>query len=220
MQWGQLCACLENQKTPDGEGQVALYNGILLGHKKLEGNQRVYAVPFPLKKFRGKINRQDFVFARPLDVDDPNSFHPDSSNVWFGQCILVFTIIVQGEAPEDRFLCKCVLFSKLEPYSDPDRPSESEDWLRKNDVQLLYELNPDLPRLFVLPITSILGRLPLARAGTTGTIPHRMAALERTHYPGGRCDSSPGAGDGCSVWYTCPWTMDWSETLSMIKLWF
>jgi len=20
-----------------------------------------------------------------------------------------------------------------------------------------------------------------------------------------------GAGDGCSVWYTCPWTMDWSE---------
>ena len=87
MQWGQLCARLEAQKTPDGEGQVALYNGILIGHKKFEGNQRVYAVPFPLKKFRGKVNRQDFVFARPIEVDEPNSFHPDSSNVWFGQCL-------------------------------------------------------------------------------------------------------------------------------------
>ena len=75
------------EKTPDGEGQVALYNGILIGHKKFEGNQRVYAVPFPLKKFRGKVNRQDFVLARPIEVDEPNSFHPDSSNVWFGQCL-------------------------------------------------------------------------------------------------------------------------------------
>ena len=44
-----------------------------------------------------------------------------------------------------------------------------------------------------------------------GTFPYRMAALERTHYQGGRCDSRPGAGDGCRAWYTCPWTMDWSE---------
>ena len=31
------------------------------------------------------------------------------------------------------------------------------------------------------------------------------------YYPGGKCDSRPGADNGSSVWYTCPWTMDWSE---------
>ena len=48
-------------------------------------------------------------------------------------------------------------------------------------------------------------------AGTTGTIQHRLAGLERNYYQGGQCDSRTGAGDGSSVWYTCQWTMDWSE---------
>ena len=47
-------------------------------------------------------------------------------------------------------------------------------WMDMIESRILYELDPSLPRLFVLPISSVLGKLPLVRAGHTGTIPYSM----------------------------------------------
>ena len=49
--------------------------------------------------------------------------------------------------------------------------------------------------LYVVPITSILGRLALVPVGATGTIPFSMRK-ETGYFPGASCDSKKGAGDG------------------------
>ena len=51
--------------------------------------------------------------------------------------------------------------------------------------------------LYVVPITSILGRLGLVPVGETGTIPFSMRKEKRYyHDPGASCDSKKDAGDG------------------------
>ena len=42
-----------------------------------------------------------------------------------------------------------------------------------------------------------LGRQPVVPVGDTRTIPHGM----RNSFNGAYADSSPGAGDGCALWY-------------------
>ena len=60
--------------------------------------------------------------------------------------------------------------------------------------------------LYVVPISSVLGKLPVVRAGDTGTIPH----IYRSGTMDGACryipeiakaDTSPGAGDGCPMYF-------------------
>ena len=101
------------------------------------------------------------------------------------------------------------LLSKLDPYCAPD--PEADDWMRKAESCRLYELAPT-PRLFVRPITAILGKVPMLRAGDTGTIPFSMRGYERTYYPGGKCDSAADKGDGSRLWYVNTWAMKWSQT--------
>jgi hypothetical protein len=43
-----------------------------------------------------------------------------------------------------------------------------------------YELDYKKPVLYVVPIQSILGKLPLVPEGDTGTIPHRIVPVSRT----------------------------------------
>ena len=68
--------------------------------------------------------------------------------------------------------------------------------MRKAETCRLYELAPT-PHLFVRPITAILGKWPMVRAGNTGTIPFSMRLHERAYDPGGRCDLAVDKGD-CS----------------------
>ena len=103
---------------------------------------------------------------------------------------------------------KCALLSKLEPYGAPD--PEPDDWMRKAETCRLYELAPT-PRLFVRPITAILGKVPMVCTGNTGTIPFSMRGHERAYYPGGRCDSAVDKGDGSRLWYVNTWAMKWSQ---------
>ena len=46
-----------------------------------------------------------------------------------------------------------------------------ELWITKCGSKLIYETLPKKEVVYVLPITSILARLPVIRAGDTGTIP-------------------------------------------------
>ena len=93
-------------------------------------------------------------------------------------------------------------------YQSPD--PEADNWMTKAATCRLYELVPT-PRLYVCPITAILGKVPMVRAGNTGTIPFSVRGRERAYYPGGKCDSAPDKGDGSRLWYINTWAMKWSQ---------
>jgi len=123
-----------------------------------------------------------------------NNFEP-----YKGEDGQIFTIVVRTDVMGSVRI-KCALLSKLEPYCAPD--PEADDWMRKAESCRLYELAPT-PR----PITAILGKVPMLRAGDTGTIPFSMHRYERTYYPGGKCDSAADKGDGSRLWYVNTWAM-------------
>ena len=60
---------------------------------------------------------------------------------------------------------------------------------------MIYERKSNKQVLYVLPITSILSKLPLVPVGDTGTIPHSMRG-EAADFDGASCDSKPG-NTGC-----------------------
>ena len=49
--------------------------------------------------------------------------------------------------------------------------AQPKSWITKCGSKLIYETLPGKEVVYILPITSILGRLPIVRAGDTGTIP-------------------------------------------------
>jgi hypothetical protein len=190
------------------ETVIVLHGGVMIGHKEYEGHQRVYAWSFPNKKFRD-YNRHDAVFLRPEGVDSA-TFCPAADNVWYGRCLLVFSFIVRSDT-NVRYRMKCVLISTLEEYLCPQDDAAAGDWCRKAETLRLFELDPSLPRLHVMPITSILGKVPLVRAGNTGTIPHHMRGRKEQCFPGGKADSAPGKGDGSCLYFVNSWAMKWSQ---------
>ena len=195
-----------------GNGQdktvIVLHGGVSIGHNEYEGRQRVYAWSFPHKKFQD-YNHQDPVFLLPPGADRA-TFHPDPDNVWYGQCLLVFSFVVRGDG-DARYRMKCVLISTLEDYVCPEDDAAAGDWCRKAETRRLFELDPSLPRLYVMPISSILGKLPLVRAGDTGTIPHHMRGRAADCFPGGKADTAPGKGDGSRLYFVNSWAMKWSQ---------
>ncbi len=56
-------------------------------------------------------------------------------------------------------------------------------WLECVGSRGVYELDHNKPILYVVPIQSIIGKLPVVPVGDTGTIPHHM------------CNTFPGAPD-------------------------
>ncbi len=74
-------------------------------------------------------------------------------------------------------------------------------WWESVRSLVVYGLDYKKPILYVIPIQSILGRLPLVSVGDTGTIPHRMLNAF-SGAPGAR---RPGAGDGCRMWFVNAW---------------
>jgi hypothetical protein len=70
----------------------------------------------------------------------------------------------------------------------------------------------------VVPATSVLGRLPVVRAGDTGTIPFKYRnglrnGAHRYDQSLARADSSRGAGDGCPMYFVNAWALGWSRDL-------
>jgi hypothetical protein len=63
---------------------------------------------------------------------------------------------------------------------------------------------------YVLPISSILGKLPVVPVGNTGTIPFSMRCREED-YVGAAFDSAEGAEDGSRWWYVNSWALGWSS---------
>ena len=70
--------------------------------------------------------------------------------------------------------------------------------------------------MYVLPISSILGRLQVVLAGDTGTIPfsYRNGCSNGAHrydHDLARADSRAGAGDGSPMYFVNSWALGWSR---------
>jgi hypothetical protein len=82
-------------------------------------------------------------------------------------------------------------------------------WLGSICLRVVYELDHKNPILYVIPIQSILGKLPVVPVGDTGTIPHHL----RHHFPGAPGDCRQGSGDGCRMWFVNLWALGWSSDM-------
>ena len=92
----------------------------------------------------------------------------------------------------------------------------AESWITKCCSKLIYESLPGKEVVNDLPITSILGLLPVVRAGDTGTIPfrYRDGCRNGAHWYDHnltRADSRAGAGDGCPMYFVNFWALGWSR---------
>ena len=72
--------------------------------------------------------------------------------------------------------------------------------------------------VYVVPVSSVLGRLPVVRAGDTDTIPSKYRAglrngAHRYDHNLARADSAPGAADGCPMYFVNSWVMGWSQDM-------
>ena len=73
----------------------------------------------------------------------------------------------------------------------------------------LYKLDYKKPIFYVIPIESILGKLPVAPVGDTGNIPHSLC----NRFEGAPGDRREGSGDGCRMWFVNSWGLGWSRDM-------
>ncbi len=74
------------------------------------------------------------------------------------------------------------------------------EWLLACSSRIVYGRLPDNQVFYVLPVESILGKLPVVPVGETGTIPYSME-----DFVGAAFDTREGAGDGSRWWYINTW---------------
>ena len=78
----------------------------------------------------------------------------------------------------------------------------------KSGTKLLYQ--PELePEICIVPISSILGLLPLVPAGDHGTIPAAMWNSKQRLFKHGECYKDGRPGSGSKLYYINPWAMCW-----------
>jgi hypothetical protein len=91
------------------------------------------------------------------------------------------------------------------------RRRNTPPWWREageSGTKKLYQPEPR-PVVYVVPITSILGRLPLIPAGDHGTIPAAMRHRKKELFEYGKCDESARPGTGSKLYYINSWAMCW-----------
>jgi hypothetical protein len=84
------------------------------------------------------------------------------------------------------------------------------EWLLACRSRIVCEHRPNNQVLYVLPLESILVKLPVVPIGETGTIPYCM----RQHaedFLGAAFDTRKGAGDDSRWWYINMWALSWSR---------
>ena len=85
-------------------------------------------------------------------------------------------------------------------------------WLDDCQSAIIYERRIGHKVFYVLPIESILGKLPVVPVGTTGTIPNSMRQ-SAADFVDAAFDTAVGAasGDGSRWWYVNTWALGWSR---------
>ena len=152
---------------------------------------------------------QDFVMfiqQCPHFQGPPSSFSPSIHECWYGRVNLIFKMRLSTDA--GRLMeCQCALIETLYDYC----PAQTKPWWPSTaevGTKLLYLPSPD-PVLYVVPLSHILGKLPLVPAGDHGTIPRNMNGRKEACYPRGKCDNQGSPGSGSPLFYINSWSMIW-----------
>ena len=193
------------QTLPGGRGEVGVYSSLYVGHTSFMGNQIVHCTPFASQH---SLNRLDFVCTvppRPFLQGPRKTFDFNLDSAWYGRVELLFKVHVRTDSG-DVMECKCAALSTLYDF-DPSGPAKT--WWQNtshDQTKLVYLPVMPEPVLYIVPITHILGRLPLIPAGETGTIPHGTASRK---FPRGKADSALSPGSGSPLFYINTWAMQW-----------
>jgi hypothetical protein len=75
--------------------------------------------------------------------------------------------------------------------------------------RIVYERKRDRKLFYVLPVESILGKLPLVPIGDTVTIPFAMCQNARD-FVDAEFDTGEGSRDGSRWWYIKAWALSYS----------
>ena len=81
-------------------------------------------------------------------------------------------------------------------------------WLLDYRSRIVYERKQDSQVFYVLPVESILGKLPVVPVGDAGTIPYSMRQ-HAADFVDAAFDTREGAGDGSRRWYIDTWAFSW-----------
>ncbi len=73
---------------------------------------------------------------------------------------------------------------------------------------IVYERKHDSQMLYVIPVESVLGNLPVVPIDDTGTIPFAMCQNARD-FVDAAFDTSEGSGDGSRWQYINTWALSW-----------
>ncbi len=84
-------------------------------------------------------------------------------------------------------------------------------WLAQWESTIIYERRLQSQVLYVIPITSVLGRLALVPVGKTGTILYSMRK-EASTFPGAACNSKPNGADRNRWWYVNSFALKWATS--------
>ena len=152
---------------------------------------------------------QDFIMFIPPPPHyrgTPSDFTPAINDCWYGRVNLIFKMRVRTDS--GRLMeCKCALIETMYNYL----PTKTKTWWRSTaqvGTKLLYLPSPD-PVVYVVPLSHILGKLPLVPAGDFGTIPRNMQGRKEACYPLGVCDRHGDPGSGSALFYINTWAMIW-----------
>ena len=117
---------------------------------------------------------------------------------------LLFTIHVRTDSGSLEE-CNCAMIETLWDFC----PGQTRLWWPSTaqvGTKMLYAPGPD-PVVYVVPLSHILGRLPLVPAGDTGTIPYAMRDRKAACYEHGTCDRDGELGSGSLLFYINSWAM-------------
>ncbi len=152
---------------------------------------------------------QDYVFfipPPPHHCGRRSAFIPSIDACWYGRVNLIFKMRVRTDAGP-VMECQCALIETLFDYC----PREGRHWWPSTaqiGTKLLYMPSPD-PVVYVIPLSHILGRLPLLPAGDFGTIHRNMSSRKDACFPRGSCDKRGSPGSGSNLFYINSWAMIW-----------
>ncbi len=186
--------------------------------------------PFVPRKSQ-QSNRQDYVFIRQPGISDC-TFQLRMDNLWFCKVLLLFSIDTMTDKGVQTH--ECAYVSVLEEYKGHMRPGHilhilyicyicyklgirvlillqyCTAWLNACQSTIVYERRESAQILYLIPVSSVLGRLPLVPVGKTWTIPYKMRR-ESADFPGAYCDKTKDGKDGCRWWYMNSWALGWGN---------
>ena len=148
-----------------------------------------------------------------FDVQEDFSLAGDGL-VWYARPQLFFSCTlcraVEHDDPRRHATVDLVFFTTFEPITlTPDSV------MQRNEVPMLYEAARDqIPTLYLAEVERMLGRVPMIPCFLEGqsvnTIPHSYRGRDLS---GATADSSPGKGNGATLWEVQLWMWRYGRSL-------